>query len=344
MDDDKLTIVGPRTKTPQKSVNVEALLLMAKYDDDFRQKLFSDREKALKESGIDFTPGEKLLLANITDEQLAENIDEFRVPGVTKRSLATWTKAAAVVLLLTTVMLSGFADARVISKGSVPDRRKKRTIISYTQVGYFTPEMKKIISEIDKKIKANMKIDHIIQDYYIIINKESKLPDKEKTIKTKSIELIKEIEEKIKAGEKTSDIIRKYEHIISFQDKKVHNVTVDVCMGIGPDDVRKMREAKEKEQEKEKEKEFTKVSKFTLDTIKVLSDIKKRSKSGESISYILLEYNSIIMKELDVPDKEKTIKPEVVEFIIEIDKKIKTGFKTNDVIKKYEELMGIVPK
>ena len=112
MDDDKLTIVGPEPtkpffKKPQKKVNIEALLLMAKYDDDFKKKLLTDREKALAECGINFTTSEKLLLTNISDNQLTENINEFRVPGVTKKSLPNWTKAAVVILLLSTVAFAG---------------------------------------------------------------------------------------------------------------------------------------------------------------------------------------------------------------------------------------------
>jgi peptidoglycan-associated lipoprotein len=123
MSDDKLTIVGPEPtnpeeKRPHKKVNIEALLLMAKYDEGFKERLFADREKVLSGSGLDFSPGEKLLLANISNKQLAANIEEFRVPGVNRNSLASWTKAAAVVLLLTSIALSSYGCS--IIKGSTP--------------------------------------------------------------------------------------------------------------------------------------------------------------------------------------------------------------------------------
>jgi len=107
----KLTIVGPeptmtRKTDVQKKTNIEALLLMAKYDEDFRRKLFENRKKALADSGLDLTPGEKMLFANISNDQLQANIEEFQVPGITKKSLPTWTKAAAVLLILATTSLA----------------------------------------------------------------------------------------------------------------------------------------------------------------------------------------------------------------------------------------------
>lgn len=109
--DDKLTIVGPEptaseSKMPAGKLNIEALLLMAKYDRGFREELFKDRKKALAASGLELTAGERVLLTNISDEQLSKNIKEFRVPGVSRTSLPSWAKAAAVVLLLSSLALS----------------------------------------------------------------------------------------------------------------------------------------------------------------------------------------------------------------------------------------------
>jgi hypothetical protein len=128
---DKLTIVGPEPEKPEKRgpskrLNIEAVLLMAKYDAGFRTTLFDDREKALAETTLDFSPGEKLLLSNISDEQLTQNIREFQVPGIGKRSLSNWAKAAAVVLLLSSLSLADMScsspsDPGPISRGSLPD-------------------------------------------------------------------------------------------------------------------------------------------------------------------------------------------------------------------------------
>jgi hypothetical protein len=110
MDED-LTIVGPEPTAPKrrerrKRFNVETILLMAKYDEDFRETLLTDRDAALEQTGLDLSRGERLLLASISNEQLSRNIDEFRVPGISRRSLASWAKAAAVLLLLSSLTLT----------------------------------------------------------------------------------------------------------------------------------------------------------------------------------------------------------------------------------------------
>ena len=143
MNDDKLTILGPEPtapeeRSPQKRVNIEALLLMAKYDEGFKERLFEDRDKALTESGIDFTPGEKLLLTNISDQQLEENIKEFRVPGVTKKSLSNWAKAAAVILLLSSLTLACTERNVGRTLDSSPDDR--RSVCGSLMVRPFSPD------------------------------------------------------------------------------------------------------------------------------------------------------------------------------------------------------------
>jgi hypothetical protein len=140
MDED-LTIVGPEPTTPKKSrrhkkVNVEAILLMAKYDEDFSKRLFADRCSAIEETGLDLSQGEKLLLTSISDEQLSRNIREFRVPGITRKSLSNWAKAAAVILLLSSLTLTDLScdltdpepvtgsapdDTTMVDRGSLPD-------------------------------------------------------------------------------------------------------------------------------------------------------------------------------------------------------------------------------
>lgn len=122
----KLTIVGPEPTAPEgnrrsKGVNIEALLLMGKYDARFRKKLFADRAKALAQTGLGFSAGERLLLSHISDEQLSQNIKEFRVAGVSRKSLPTWARAAAVVLLLTSLLLSDTTCEPPSRSGVDPD-------------------------------------------------------------------------------------------------------------------------------------------------------------------------------------------------------------------------------
>ncbi|MCP4138297.1 MAG: hypothetical protein GY754_45465 [bacterium] len=88
-------------------INIESLFLMAKYDPEFKKNLLANREPALKESGIPFTPGELTLLAGIDRGKLEQTIDEFSVPGITKKSLPNWRAAAAVIMLLASVLFSG---------------------------------------------------------------------------------------------------------------------------------------------------------------------------------------------------------------------------------------------
>jgi hypothetical protein len=141
MDED-LTIVGPEPTSPKKRgrrkrMNVEAIMLMAKYDEDFQQKLLADRSRTLEETGLDLSQGEKLLLTSISDEQLSRNISEFRVPGVSRKSLANWAKAAAVILLLSSLTLTELGcdgvnkpepvtgsapdDTTMVDRGVLPD-------------------------------------------------------------------------------------------------------------------------------------------------------------------------------------------------------------------------------
>jgi hypothetical protein len=107
---DKLTIVGPEPTENEgnilpKKVNIEALMLMAKYDEDFRKKLLEDRDRAIAESGIGFSRTELFLLKNLSSNQLEESIREFRVPGITRKSLPSWKKASAIIILLSAFII-----------------------------------------------------------------------------------------------------------------------------------------------------------------------------------------------------------------------------------------------
>ncbi|MCP4132191.1 MAG: hypothetical protein GY754_14565 [bacterium] len=90
----------------KNNYSIEALMLMAKYDPGFKEQLLQNREAALAEAGIDLTSGERLLLTNISTEQLRQNINEFRVEGITEKSLPSWKAAASVMLLLSTLMFA----------------------------------------------------------------------------------------------------------------------------------------------------------------------------------------------------------------------------------------------
>ena len=239
MGDDKLTIVGPEptgtvSKTAHKKINIDALLLMAKYDEDFKEKLLNDRETALTDSGIDFSAGEKMLLNNISDEQLAENILEFRVAGVTKKSLPSWAKAAAVILLLSSLMITSADDAKAgtkddsntsgsykvkverapVTMGIPPDpvipRKHSRTSEiapkenNYTKITAFTPDMLITLNDIKLNLSSKMKVDDIMKEYD---SAESEGSDK----------LISEIKEKLESGKNINDVIKKYEELIYEQ-------------------------------------------------------------------------------------------------------------------------------
>ncbi|MCP4135821.1 MAG: hypothetical protein GY754_32940 [bacterium] len=80
---------------------------MAKYDTVFKERLLEERESALNGSGVEFTSVEKMLLMNIDNEKLLRTIDEFTVPGISKKSLPNWRAAAAVIMLLSSVLIVG---------------------------------------------------------------------------------------------------------------------------------------------------------------------------------------------------------------------------------------------
>lgn len=118
--DDRLTIVGPEpsgiSMAVPGNVNIEALLLMAKYDDQFRSLLLSDRVRALEESGIRFTEPERRLLLSVPSAKLESGIGEFCMRGITRESLPSWKEAAAVILLIMTVLMGTSCES---NRGSV---------------------------------------------------------------------------------------------------------------------------------------------------------------------------------------------------------------------------------
>lgn len=124
--DDKLTIVGPEPEKKDfsfiSSVNIEAVLLMAKYDKKFRKLLFKDREKALEETGIPFTKNELLLIKQIDQKQLKKTISSFEIKGINKHSLSNWKKAASVILLISGLISSTISCSENV-KGITQDEK-----------------------------------------------------------------------------------------------------------------------------------------------------------------------------------------------------------------------------
>jgi hypothetical protein len=107
--DGKITRVGPEPsdgigfRKPGR-VGIEALMLMAKYDDEFRAMLLSDRKSALDQCGIDLSPAERMVAEKISREALSRHIERFEMPGVTGKSLPNWRAAASVMLLVSTIL------------------------------------------------------------------------------------------------------------------------------------------------------------------------------------------------------------------------------------------------
>lgn len=107
---------GPHQQRPRR-VSVDALMLMAKYDDGFRELLLSDRGRALGESGIRFSPAERMLLEGIGREQLERNIECFTIPGVTRKNLPDWRAAASVMVLVSSILFGFDACSHPQSAG-----------------------------------------------------------------------------------------------------------------------------------------------------------------------------------------------------------------------------------
>lgn len=105
-----------------KSVNIEAFLLMAKYDNDIAQLVFSHREKAMTLSGIEFSKSERFLLSALSDNQLKKNIENLNLKGVSKKSLPSWKKATAVIMLLASILTATIASCPgPVSTGVTPE-------------------------------------------------------------------------------------------------------------------------------------------------------------------------------------------------------------------------------
>ena len=114
----KLTIVGPEPNkqvgsNSKKSHNIEALLLMAKYNNKFRKTLFENREKAIINSGIALSNSERMLVTSISTKKLAYLIKTFTISGITKKSLPDWKTAAAIIMLISS---TAFARANLNTK------------------------------------------------------------------------------------------------------------------------------------------------------------------------------------------------------------------------------------
>lgn len=107
----KLTIVGPEPHKNQRtrsnrSLYMEAFLLMAKYNKKFRKTLLKNPEKAFCQSGIHLSENEILLITSMNSTQLLNLIKIFQVKGITRKSLSNWKVAATIILLLSTFNLT----------------------------------------------------------------------------------------------------------------------------------------------------------------------------------------------------------------------------------------------
>lgn len=123
-----ITIVGPKREKGKKplgfrSVNIEALLLMAKYDKAFRKRLLEDREITLEESKLEFSEKERAILLTIENKQLQDTIRSFSVPGIKKKSLPNWKTAAAVLVLLSTIAVKEGKSQNITTDSAAVEQR-----------------------------------------------------------------------------------------------------------------------------------------------------------------------------------------------------------------------------
>ncbi len=133
----KLTIVGPEATDPEgrslqpgsiRTVHLEALFLMAKYDAAFRQDLLEKRMLTLNSSAIPFSDHEKKLLNSMSSATLDRTIENFFIDGISRSSLPEWHKAASVLLLVSTVIFgsAGCSLVRPALAGSIMEHPQKK--------------------------------------------------------------------------------------------------------------------------------------------------------------------------------------------------------------------------
>lgn len=142
--DERFKIGKPETrktdfKPHQRNVNIEALLLMAKYNTNFRKKLLQHRDNAIKESGIDFSDREFKLIKSIDTSLLKQYINSFTIKGITKRSLKSWACAASIVMLLSSLLIKcgdnpSDSEDDIDSYGGTPDKAYIENINSSTNL------------------------------------------------------------------------------------------------------------------------------------------------------------------------------------------------------------------
>ncbi|MCP4138294.1 MAG: hypothetical protein GY754_45450 [bacterium] len=174
----KLTIVGPEASDENEAqpginrVHIESLLLMAKYDKVFKQRLLEERKFALEESGIEFTPVEKMLLMNIGREKLLQTIDEFTVPGINKKSLPNWRAAAAVIMLLSSVLIAGPLSTTACRSGQVETKEMKNRgwVDENTYRWQTAGSPKRGLTDIAER-KTTAKLAAVLNAQYTIIEK-----------------------------------------------------------------------------------------------------------------------------------------------------------------------------
>ena len=111
----RLTIVGPIDKKEDlevqqnpllKDTYFNSVLLMAKFNISFRNKLLKNGKKAIDELNVSLSNSEYFLLESNDKNKLLDYIKSFKIHGVSKKSLPDWKSIAAVALLLSSLALT----------------------------------------------------------------------------------------------------------------------------------------------------------------------------------------------------------------------------------------------
>jgi hypothetical protein len=111
--------------TQNFSQGIEKILVLAKLDSKFREKLFKDRTAALDVSEIELTDSECSILASITDTQLQSAIEQIKGPDQTRRAFIKGGIAAAIATLLIgggILLTSGFVTTSIGHRIDTPSR------------------------------------------------------------------------------------------------------------------------------------------------------------------------------------------------------------------------------
>ncbi|TET35910.1 MAG: hypothetical protein E3J72_09735 [Planctomycetota bacterium] len=92
---------------PRFSQGIEKILFLAALDEDFRKRLFADRQVALASSGVELTDAEHAILLSISDEQMRSSIAKTDVPLPARRAFLRGAASAALAILGSFFFLPG---------------------------------------------------------------------------------------------------------------------------------------------------------------------------------------------------------------------------------------------